>query len=303
MIGDIIKKKRISQGLTKSELAEGICSQKYIYLIEKNKRNPSVRIINQLNEKLGTDLFQYYPYLGFNDAIAIVKHKDNMERYIQSGDIMNLRKEAICASKLDDFKAEPLNRDILVAELAYEGLIEGKTSKVVTETINLLKNEELNIDSITLVNIYVLLSSCYQIEGQFVKAEEAIESAYSIIEKKFTCTKYRTVIISVMISLTSFLYHTKKYDGLIKHANTLLAFQEQHHEYDRIYYAYFYLSFGYYHINNFNKSEEYFLKGLHSSFLFKNKMDMSYISKMDDFDDIAYKINESYIKKFYSLME
>ena len=50
MIGPIIKEKRISQGLTQKELADGICTDKYIYLIETKQRNPSVKM---LNKKIG----------------------------------------------------------------------------------------------------------------------------------------------------------------------------------------------------------------------------------------------------------
>ena len=70
MIGDIIKEQRTMNNMSRQTIAEGICSEKYIYLIERNERNPSAYILDQLSEKLGIDLFEYYQYQNFKNSIT-----------------------------------------------------------------------------------------------------------------------------------------------------------------------------------------------------------------------------------------
>lgn len=67
MIGNIIEEQRVSLGMSRKELSEGICTQKYVYLIEKNERNPSAYILNSFSDRLGLDLFDYYQYLNYDN--------------------------------------------------------------------------------------------------------------------------------------------------------------------------------------------------------------------------------------------
>lgn len=57
-IGEIIRHLRKEQNLTQEELADGICSSVTISRIESGTQMPSDRIINQLLERLGSDLYQ-----------------------------------------------------------------------------------------------------------------------------------------------------------------------------------------------------------------------------------------------------
>ena len=68
-IGKVIKQFRDLRELSRAELAKGICSEKYVYLIEKGKRTPSTQIMRHFCNKLKTDLFLYYEYLDCKDPI------------------------------------------------------------------------------------------------------------------------------------------------------------------------------------------------------------------------------------------
>ncbi len=46
--------------MSRKELAENICSEKYLYLIEKGDRTPSSEITRLLGDKVGVDIFKYY---------------------------------------------------------------------------------------------------------------------------------------------------------------------------------------------------------------------------------------------------
>lgn len=57
-IGEIIRHLRKEQNLTQEELADGICSSVTVSRIESGTQMPSDRIINQLLDRLGSDLYQ-----------------------------------------------------------------------------------------------------------------------------------------------------------------------------------------------------------------------------------------------------
>lgn len=59
-IGDIIKHYRIEKGLSQDELAEGICSRKYISQLETHQNIPTLFIINALSAKLRVNLYDSY---------------------------------------------------------------------------------------------------------------------------------------------------------------------------------------------------------------------------------------------------
>lgn len=62
-IGDIIKHYRIERGLSQDELAEGICSRKYISQLETHQNIPTLFIINALSSRLGVNLYDSYAIL------------------------------------------------------------------------------------------------------------------------------------------------------------------------------------------------------------------------------------------------
>lgn len=304
MIGEVIRQQRNLKEMTQRELAEEVCSTKYIYLIENNKRNPSAYILNQLSKKLNIDLFEYYQYLEFQDTTLVVEYKKTFDKYIQLGDIKQLKKEALNAAQLEDFKQEPLSYDLIIIELLYEGIIENKTSKTINKLTTLFENEKLNIDSRTLINGYVVLSACYQIEGELDKAKKVLEKTYDMVKEKKAFTRYHTAITNVLISLTSLFYNLGDYEELKKYSKILLKFQEKNNQYSRIYYAYYYLSVAYYKSKRFIEAEEFFMKGLHAALLFNNKMDINIIVKTRDFDEMVNQldINSYYIGKIYALL-
>lgn len=59
-IGTAIRYLRKQNHLTQEQLAKGICSAKYIYLLEKNLCSPTIDILIQLSGKLKTDIYSCY---------------------------------------------------------------------------------------------------------------------------------------------------------------------------------------------------------------------------------------------------
>lgn len=305
MIGDIIEEQRLSLGISRRELSEGICSEKYVYLIERNERNPSAYILNSFSDRLGLDLFEYYQYLHYDDKTEVFKHRENFERYHQTSDIQGLKDESIEASKLQAFQEEPLIYDIKIIDATYKALVVGDSAQAIQDLIELVEKKELNIDPITLVNAYVSLATAYQIKEEWKNAQVAVEKAYQLIKNKTAFARYNTVVISVLISITSLLYSMEKYDELIKYSNWLMDFQEKYSQYNRFYYVEYYLAFAYYKIGDPTRAREHFMRGGYSALLFKNPIDIHFITGMKGFKEIAkdLDIDPQFIQQLNKIVE
>lgn len=77
-LGALIKRLRDEQGLSLRQLAEGICSYSYISRIEQGERLPSMRILNEIGNRLDTPLaFLLHPdetVLSFHHLLDAVEH-------------------------------------------------------------------------------------------------------------------------------------------------------------------------------------------------------------------------------------
>lgn len=287
MIGPIIKEKRLSIGLTQKELAEGICTDKYIYLIETKQRNPSVKMINKLSEKLKTDLFQYYQYLHFENPATVMEYKERFERHIQLSEIEKLKEAADEAAQLNVFQSEPLSYDISIINHFYTGITEKNRENSIHELIYILQNEELEIDPLTFINGHVALSSIYQIDGQFEEARKILLVACELVKDKTDYARYHISYTNVLISLIALLYHNESYDKLINYSKKLLTFQKKYNEYNRIYYAEFYLAAGYFQKNKLAESKNQFTRSLQLISLFENEIDSKVIRNTPIFSEMV----------------
>lgn len=305
MIGDIIKKQRLLLDMSRKTLSEGICSEKYVYLIERNERNPSAYILNGFSDRLGIDLFGYYQYLNYDNKTKVFKHVENFERYSKTSDILKLKNESLEASELKAFQQEPLIYDIKVIDCLYKTIVLDEAEEAAKELNKIIETDELNIDPITLVNAYVALATAYQLEGLWEQAREAIEIAYDLIRDKTAFTRYNTVIISVLISVTSLLYNLEEYEELVKYSNWLMDFQEKYSEYNRFYYVEYYLAFAYYKTGDSVKARDHFMRGGYSALLFKNKIDIEFIMGMSGFKEITenLEIDPQFIEQLNQVLE
>lgn len=305
MIGDIIKEQRILLGMSRKALSEGICSEKYIYLIETNERNPSAYILNGLSDRLGIDLFEYYQYLNYENKTKVFKYKENFERYTQTSDIEKLKEESLKARQLPEFQKEPLIYDIKVIDCLYKTTVKGKAQEAIKELNKMVSFRELNIDPITLVNAYAVLSTAYQLEGQWKQAEKAIDIACELVKDKTAFTRYNTVIITVLISVTSLFYNMEEYEKLIEYSQFLMDFQEKYSEYNRFYYVDYYLAFAYYKTNEPDKAHDHFMRGGYSALLFKNKIDIEYITGMKGFKEITenLEVDSRFIEQLCKIID
>lgn len=300
-IGSIIEKYRNLIGLTRKELAENICSEKYIYLIEKGERSPSVEIARLFSDRLGIDLFEYYYYLDCNDPISVRNYIETFNKCRRTLNFNLMNKIMEKAKNMKDFQIEPWSFEIFINKLLYDILIKSKYSESVNKINDFInKVHPKYAKSIYIANLNILLSTCYQLIGKLDKAKDAITAANDIIQKKQRNLRYKQLLISVNISMMIAFYHKEDYDRVIEIALFLEKNQVKTDSYERAHYILFFLAFAYYNKNLLKNAIKYLKKGLYMVLIYKKEIDMNFISDFDAFKILVNndEINKELINKF-----
>ncbi len=102
--GEFLQELRLSRNMTREQLAQGICTPKQIYRIEKGVYEPSLYLINQLSIKFNLDLNDYFKMYFTNITITGLEGINNINSAIESGDMPLLRSIINKYEDLEDFK-------------------------------------------------------------------------------------------------------------------------------------------------------------------------------------------------------
>lgn len=287
-IGKIIKELRYELGINRKDLSENICTEKYVYLIEKGERTPSVEMVRLFSDKLGVDLFEYYQYLDCMNPIEVRKFIKQFEMYQRKSDYVALKEVIDAAIELPDFHHKPWSFEIELNNLCIMAFIENKYEEVIQRINKVLEEIEPKYsDGIYVANFYILLSTCFQITGDLANARLAVLSSYEIVRDMLKIEKYEQVITTVRINSMTMHYLNDEFGEAISIGNELLEFQSKINSYEMIHYAYFFLAFSYYKIGAFNESFEFFRKGIYSLMFDYKPMDVYYITMQDIFEELA----------------
>lgn len=272
-------------GLTRKELAENICSEKYIYLIEKNQRSPSIETARLFSDKLRIDLFKYYYYLDCKDPVSVCESIEIFNKCRRTLDFESMNKATQEAELTHDFQNEPWSYEIFINKLMVD-IFEKLKYRESIDCINdsLSKIHHKYSESIYIANLNVLLSICYQHIGEFNHANDAIMVAHETIQKKQRSPHYEQLSIAVDINMMIMAYHKKDYDKVIEMAlfNESNPFKMNGYELSQ--FVFFLMAFAYYEKGLLEKAVIYFEKGLCASLICNKKIDMYYISKFKAFD-------------------
>lgn len=90
-IGPLIKALRKKNKLSAQALSQGICSTKYIYMIEHNERYPSADILHKLFHKLRFDYVKYLRYADLPDALKITELVTRIDMARDFGDMVTVK--------------------------------------------------------------------------------------------------------------------------------------------------------------------------------------------------------------------
>jgi tetratricopeptide (TPR) repeat protein len=209
--------------MTREQLAEGICTPKYLYLIEKGTRTPSNTIIIRLSEKLNTSLFEYCNYQECENPIAV---KNIMADFIESRilfDYNKLKKYKDISDTFGDFKRIPWKFEISFNEAMLKLFVDEKPNEaraIILKAISQMPGE-YQYKPCHLRQL-ILLSLCDIEEGRMKAANFNIEQVQKVIARKSECLEFQQmVIISAYIQVLITL-KAEDYTTAIEIVDTLL---------------------------------------------------------------------------------
>lgn len=212
-IGKVIYEFRSRNEMSRKELAEGICSEQYVYLIEKGERTPSAEVSAQFSAKLGIDLFEYYYYLSADEPIVVYEMLKKIIEKRRTMDFEGLSKITKEALIYDDFHKSPWCYEIELNRLSHRVFVEQEWQEVIVEIKKIFNDFELtNENDKYYINLSVLLSTCYQMGGEFNNAELATLAAGKILNNKMSNRNYKQEITSVNLNLMTVYYYQGKYN-------------------------------------------------------------------------------------------
>ncbi len=247
-IGRVIHTARKNAGLTQKELAEGICTIKHIYLIEKGFRQPSAEMLESLGNRMGTGFFQYMPYMSCDDPIEVKAFVDRFSRLRCSGDFSQLEKENERARHMADFQRYPwimeLQHNEVVLRMYQLKDFEGAKAEV-TAFLR-LNGAQVPITSPLkktlppeIIMLYNLLAVCELHLGHPEKALEIFEPLYQFLRKKVGFQNFDTISISVRINHSYCLGMQGRYEEQLSSSDELIALQTKSNRLDRAYLSFF----------------------------------------------------------------
>lgn len=300
-IGNIIKEYRCRLKMSQKMLSENICTEKYIYLIEKGERTPSADMVRLLGDRMGVDIFDHYQYLDCIDPILVRETLKNFSICQRKSDFITAKSIVDKAMELPDFKNKPWLYELEANRLAYMVFEENNYEEAILSANHVLEDiDPKYLSSIHVVSIYVLLSTCYQIIGNFEKAKEVTLAAYEIIRSKFKVEKYNHDIVSVRLNLVTLYYLTKDYEKAICEGKDLINYQLELSSYARIHVAYAFLSFSYFETDEFEEAFLYFNQAISVLLAFYSPIEVKYIREQDVFVRMVTdnRVNQKLLKEF-----
>lgn len=306
-IGNIIKKYRNIIEMSRKELAKNICSEKYVYLIERGNRTPSSQICKQFGDRMGVDLFKYYEYLSCKNPIAVEATITRFNKCRRENDMEALKKVTDEALTLPDFQKIPWAYEIENNRLSYMTFKERRCHEVIKATKNILKNlEEDYQEDITTARFYVILSTCYQMLMDIEQARKAVRSAEEIISSKQHILKYANTVVAVKINKLTLHYISNELDDVINEGHKLNQYQVETSSYELGHHGLFYLAYAYYQKGLEDVGIMWFQKALYATLIRYKATDVFYLSGYGIFkvlidDDRVPRELVSQFKKKYNM--
>lgn len=306
-IGSIIATLREEKKISRAQLAEGICSEKYIYMIETGQRNPSAEILKSFGNKLNEDLFRYMGFLMHDHPVHVAKTLDLLRERQRLSDYAGTKEILDQILGDPDFLIRPNYFHFFYHRITYDIFMEGKLDESFEELLGTLKEIEENYpidDFIMLGNS--LLSIISQIKGQDDKALYYIKKANALTEKKsFNIGTNIYVYTRVKIALISMLFRSGKIDEAIEEGYKTLETQNKNDILAHIYFTHMYLAFSLFEKGDIREATRNFHKGLFFLINAESEVDARLMLNEEYFTKIAehpatHKILVDIFKKHFN---
>lgn len=304
-IGNVIKEYRSMIHMSRSALASNICSDKYLYLIEKGERTPSTEVTRLLGDKMGVDLFKYHEYLDCLDPVRVNFYIEKFNRYRRESDFRSLSIQTKEASKMEDYQTAPWKYEIELNVLATQVLGEGDFLHAIPLIEDIIEEmEKKKLENICYVNFLVLLSTCFQMDRDMIKAKKIVMRAYESIKNKQKINKYVQTVVAVKINKITMHYLSGEWDFVIEDALNLNEYQQEMYYKECLHHGFFYLAFSYYQKGAEEEGIKWFEKALSIMLIHHKPIEMFYMRSYEMFgvmvkdrrvsQDLIQKINTEY---------
>lgn len=222
-IGSLVKGKRKEKGITQKDLAQGICTQATISLLENKNKLPKIKVLEEIGSRLDINLehgYQKYKHNDFifnnvKDLCKSFKHEEayNLLTTKINVDTLETNHEKkvyyyyLGATELvafKDYKQAMIHFNLTINVGSLESLtIEDLLAKTgigniffmenkneiaeiyYTEVLNYLDNKKMyNFFDTALVNIYYNISKYYSSIGEYKKSVELCKEGLNISKAK-----------------------------------------------------------------------------------------------------------------------
>ena len=197
-IGDLIKHYRMERGLSQDELADGICSRKYISQLETHQNIPTLYIINALSIKLGVNLYDSYAIMLQHHDIETHKKIVNLNKALAEADYNKIHKLVENYRLLPEFQnGEPM-QFLKYGECVYYSniLLEHHAAISIAKSALLhdpfsSENQQIFLSNIelTLLN-FIAVNSCRL--GIFQEGKNYFDYLYNYLHNLFIQEHYIT---------------------------------------------------------------------------------------------------------------
>lgn len=303
-IGNVIKEYRTMLHLSRKKLSTDICSEKYLYMIERGDRTPSTEVMRLLSDRMGVDIFKYYEYLDCAEPIKVCSFVEEFYRCRRENNFNAILKDTEKASHLQDFHNAPWKHEITINHLMVKVFSENdsmRTIPMLSDAIAEIKRE--GVHNIVLASLYVLLSTCYQMACDIDNARKNVALACEIINGKQRMMKYVYITTVVKINKITMHYLAEEFNEVIECALALIEYEGEMRYKGYSDHASFYLAFAYFQIGQEETGIQWFYKALGMMMLNPNAVDMYYLAKYEIFNVMIQdaRIAKGFVDEFKSV--
>ncbi|NLO18353.1 MAG: helix-turn-helix transcriptional regulator [Ignavibacteria bacterium] len=301
--GKLLRTIREEKNLSRAQLAEGICSEKYLYLIEKGERMPSATILRQLSQALQTDLFRYYRFIDYEDPVAVERVINEFMRAIRTSDY-KLRGQIVKeAEQLKAYKKPPWSY-VLIGNRAMHNLIVKREYEAVYIELKdaIDKIKPVYEDTVFVATIYLAFSYSLQYLGQYEESYQYALLAERIHKESigFYYGDGLYYLAESRATILNNLYKLEKYQKAVDYGEGLIKNLANVGTYARLEASLGYLAFSLYRLNRIEDAVLTLRKAMQLLMLTRNEFFLYYLLAEKDFKAIVkeFPSDDNILKEF-----
>lgn len=214
-IGVVIKALRKRKKISVAKLSNGICSAKYIYLIEKGERQPSLYILSEIFKRLHYDLHKIVPYLNYDQPLVYAEIVRQLEEARINHDFPAIEKIIKSYPKEND---NQVFEQVILYNKAYIAFKRDSNCKlchkIVKEALAITGKSVGQIDhdlSINELYLLVLYANCLLLNDQNKECVRILNNLKVIVDQNQGFSAYKDLKIVIELSLSYRLLKSKAF--------------------------------------------------------------------------------------------